>query len=295
MLSATLLERERQADVATPTAPPQERLVDPPPKLVKKKAKAKLVRKKVPAPMTAIAPEQAAPPPAPADSTAAALAEAAPADAPAAEAALAPPVDAEIAASLPLPTPVALLGTLPNVVEIDYDLRRGEDGALLGALRLIWRRDGGRYEVVGRPREPHAALGLSVDAAAAGASPAPAERGDGEPVARTGNMRPLADKAQDLLSLLLHFSKRASTQRGGDATHAAGEAVEQMDFESAGSEIINVGGVEVETLRLRLRADANQRSTEVWLGVASHHLPVKIRISERGGVIEQIATNIRVE
>jgi hypothetical protein len=299
VLSATLVERGPPIGVPLPAAPPQEQIAAPQPKPVKK-TKAKPRRKNMPAPAATIVPEAVTPPVSFAEgATMAASVEAAPAasievpaDAP--EADTAPAINAQSAESSPSPAPSALLGTLPNLVEIDYDLRRGEDGAALGALRLIWRRDGGRYEVVGRPREPHAAL-PSVDAAAAGASPAPAERGDGEPVARAGNMRPLADKAQDLLSLLLHFNKQASTQRGGDATRATGEAIEQMDFESAGSEVINVGGVEVETLRLRLRADANQRSTEVWLGVASHHLPVKIRISERGAVIEQIATNIRVE
>jgi hypothetical protein len=304
VLSATLDAPSAPAqEVSATPAPPREAppaAAPAPPKPVSKRARAKPAPRALTAPagsarVAALEAQPVNEPPAPATPLLAPVPRAE-TPAPAAAATSTPEAPQQLALAQPsaasaatsLPTPKELLGSLPKMVEIDYDTRRGEGPVRVGTMKLSWRRDGDRYDVSTlthtETAEEHDDQGAHLERVQFDRGANAPEDGSDE----ANKARPLTGNAQDLLSFLFQVHAAPAT---------TGHKPEIYEYEVADTEIIAIGGVELETLRLRLRPRDGQseRSIEVWLATGSHHLPVKIRVSEKGHVIEQIATNIRVE
>ena len=74
-------------------------------------------------------------------------------------------------------------------------------------------------------------------------------------------------------------------------------ATEYLMLEVAGREVLKTPAGEFETLKLvKRKSNPEDRSTELWLALRQHHLPVRVLVVEKDGTrIDQIANRVSAQ
>jgi hypothetical protein len=109
---------------------------------------------------------------------------------------------------------------------------------------------------------------------------------------------PIPANAYDRLTQLYGFAFRAPG--AGEPVQmnvADGRGVSDYAFEVAGREALKTPAGEFETLKLvKRKSNPEDRSTEVWLALRQHHLPVRVLVVEKDGTrIDQIANRVSAQ
>lgn len=112
-----------------------------------------------------------------------------------------------------------------------------------------------------------------------------------------GQVVPIADGAEDFLSMFYQLPLAAQRGEGFVMAVATGRKVERYAFEWLGEEELSLKPGRFHAWRVRVRAATGGKdTTEVWLGKEVAGLPVKIRNTDRkGDVFEQVAEEIDYE
>ena len=109
-------------------------------------------------------------------------------------------------------------------------------------------------------------------------------------LSRDGHARPVAPGTQDILSLNYHLAYVRQPESGATLGVVTGKKYERYALDSLGEEEIDTPAGHFRTLHLRAMTDS---TTEIWLALDHHRLPVKIRFTDKkGDVFEQIATEL---
>jgi len=109
-------------------------------------------------------------------------------------------------------------------------------------------------------------------------------------LSRDGQARPVAPGTQDILSLNYHLAYVRQPESGATLGVVTGKKYERYALDSLGEEEIDTPAGHFRTLHLRAMTDS---TTEIWLALDHHRLPVKIRFTDKkGDVFEQIATEL---
>ena len=109
-------------------------------------------------------------------------------------------------------------------------------------------------------------------------------------LSRDGQTRPVAPGTQDILSLNYHLAYVRQPESGATLGVVTGKKYERYALDALGEEDIDTPAGHFRTLHLRAMTDS---TTEIWLALDHHRLPVKIRFTDKkGDVFEQIATEL---
>ena len=109
-------------------------------------------------------------------------------------------------------------------------------------------------------------------------------------LSRDGQTRTIALGTQDILSLNYHLAYVRQPEHGATVGVVTGKKYERYALDSLGEEEIDTPAGHFRTLHLRAMTDS---TTEIWLALDHHRLPVKIRFTDKkGDVFEQIATEL---
>lgn len=107
---------------------------------------------------------------------------------------------------------------------------------------------------------------------------------------RNDSWQPVVAGTQDLLSLTYQLAYLETPATGSGIALATVRKVERYALESLGEEDIVTPAGSFHTLHLRARADT---TTEIWIALDLHRLPVKIRYTDKkGDSFLQVATEI---
>lgn len=111
-------------------------------------------------------------------------------------------------------------------------------------------------------------------------------------LSRDGSVRSIAPGTQDILSLNYQLAFLPRPEQGNSIGVVTGKKYERYALDSLGEETLETPAGTFRTLHLRAMTDS---STEIWIALDRHRLPVKIRFSDRkGDVYEQIVTEIGI-
>jgi len=109
-------------------------------------------------------------------------------------------------------------------------------------------------------------------------------------LARDDSVKSVEIGAQDLLSLTYQLGYLDKPEQGGSIGLVTVRKYEHYRLESLGEEDIDIPAGHFHTLHLLAKADT---STEIWIALDLHRLPVKIRFTDKkGDSFLQIATEI---
>src|SRR5574343_1465962 len=109
-------------------------------------------------------------------------------------------------------------------------------------------------------------------------------------LSRDGQVRTIAQGTQDILSLNYHLAYVRQPEHGATVGVVTGKKYERYALDSLGEEEIDTPAGHFRTLHLRVMTDS---TTEIWLALDHHRLPVKIRFTDKkGDIFEQIATEL---
>ncbi len=109
-------------------------------------------------------------------------------------------------------------------------------------------------------------------------------------LSRDGQTRTIALGTQDILSLNYHLAYVRQPEHGATVGVVTGKKYERYALDSLGEEEIDTPAGQFRTLHLRAMTDS---TTENWLALDHHRLPVKIRFTDKkGDIFEQIATEL---
>ncbi|MBS1161117.1 MAG: hypothetical protein H6R15_3536 [Proteobacteria bacterium] len=109
-------------------------------------------------------------------------------------------------------------------------------------------------------------------------------------LARNDSRQAIQPGAQDLLSLTYQLAYLENPAAGSSISLVTARKVEPYLLEALGEEEIDIPAGHFHTLHLRARADT---TTEIWIALDLHRLPVKIRYTDRkGDSFVQVATEI---
>lgn len=109
-------------------------------------------------------------------------------------------------------------------------------------------------------------------------------------LARNDSQQAIQPGAQDLLSLTYQLAYLENPAAGSSISLVTARKVEPYLLEALGEEEIDIPAGHFHTLHLRARADT---TTEIWIALDLHRLPVKIRYTDRkGDSFVQVATEI---
>ena len=109
-------------------------------------------------------------------------------------------------------------------------------------------------------------------------------------LSRDGQTRTIALGTQDILSLNYHLAYVRQPEHGATVGVVTGKKYERYALDSLGEEEIDTPAGHFRTLHLRAMTDS---TTEIWLALDHHRLPVKIRFTDKkGDIFEQIATEL---
>ncbi len=104
----------------------------------------------------------------------------------------------------------------------------------------------------------------------------------------------MPEHAHDRLTQLYGFAFRALPAAAIPMNVANGRGVSAYSFRVAGRESLKLPAGEFETLRLSKTKDGPEdRSTDIWIAVDRHHLPVRVLVIGKDGTrVEQVATRV---
>lgn len=109
-------------------------------------------------------------------------------------------------------------------------------------------------------------------------------------LARNDSLQAVEPGTQDLLSLTYQLAYLDKPEQGSSIGLVSARKVDRYALESLGEEDIDIPAGHFHTLHLRARADT---TTEIWIALDLHRLPVKIRYTDRkGDSFLQVATEI---
>ncbi len=109
-------------------------------------------------------------------------------------------------------------------------------------------------------------------------------------LARDGSEREIAAGTQDILSLNYQLAYLGTLAEGTRIGVVTGKKYERYALDSLGEEAIETPAGRFRTLHLRAMTDT---TTEIWIALDHHRLPVKIRFTDKKGEsFEQVATDI---
>jgi hypothetical protein len=107
---------------------------------------------------------------------------------------------------------------------------------------------------------------------------------------RNDSWQPVVAGMQDLLSLTYQLAYLETPTAGSSITLATVRKLERYALESLGEEDVVTPAGSFHTVHLRARADT---TTEIWIALDLHRLPVKIRYTDKkGDSFLQVATEI---
>jgi hypothetical protein len=109
---------------------------------------------------------------------------------------------------------------------------------------------------------------------------------------------PIPVNAYDRLTQLYGFAFRAPG--AGEPVQmnvADGRSVSAYAFEVVGHEVLKTPAGEFETLKLvKRKSNPEDRSTEIWLALKQHHLPVRVLVVEKDGTrVDQVAKRVSAQ
>lgn len=109
-------------------------------------------------------------------------------------------------------------------------------------------------------------------------------------LARNDSLQPIMPGAQDLLSLTYQLAYLHKPETGSSIELVTARKVERYALDALGEEEIDIPAGHFRTLHLRAQAET---TTEIWIALDLHRLPVKIRYTDRkGDSFLQVATEI---
>lgn len=298
----------------------------PAPRPVRPKSKPKAPRAPTLDTLASLAPTELAPlfSPEPAEYSAAAPETDAAASQPVAEARPTPPPEPEKLALAQPATPIPALEppkfpveALPAALSIEYQIT---SAVADGRASYEWRREGDNYVITGqaeavgfftlflegsilqesrgtvtasglrperfRERKPQgAAEGLDFDWAARQVT---FDRGDER---RT---TPLTDNTVDWLSMIFQLAHTPPSSQSVDLQVFTQRKMYRFTLKVLGVEEIDIPIGRVKALHLRHAPAQANEAVDVWLGVAQHYLPVKLRypVARNRLMVEQVATAV---
>ncbi len=112
-------------------------------------------------------------------------------------------------------------------------------------------------------------------------------------LSRDGSVRPVAAGSQDILSLNYQLAYLGKASEGLSMGVVTGKKYERYTLDSLGEEELITPAGTFRTLHLRAMTD---KTTEIWIALDHHRLPVKIRFTDKKGEsFEQVATEIGMQ
>lgn len=112
-------------------------------------------------------------------------------------------------------------------------------------------------------------------------------------LSRDGSLRPVVPGSQDILSLNYQLAYLGKVADGVTIGVVTGRKYERHALDSLGEEEIVTPAGTFRTLHLRAMTD---KTTEIWIALDHHRLPVKIRFTDKKGEsFEQVATEIGMQ
>lgn len=99
-------------------------------------------------------------------------------------------------------------------------------------------------------------------------------------LSRDGSVREIAPGTQDILSLNYQLAYVARLEAGTALGVVTGKKYERYNLDSLGEEEIETPAGRFRTLHLRAMTD---NTTEIWIALDLHRLPVKIRFTDKKG------------
>lgn len=99
-------------------------------------------------------------------------------------------------------------------------------------------------------------------------------------LSRDGSVREIAPGTQDILSLNYQLAYVAHLEAGTALGVVTGKKYERYSLDSLGEEEIETPAGRFRTLHLRAMTD---NTTEIWIALDLHRLPVKIRFTDKKG------------
>lgn len=109
-------------------------------------------------------------------------------------------------------------------------------------------------------------------------------------LSRDGSVQPVAAGTQDILSLNYQLAYLKRPDDGSSIGVVTGKKYDRYALDSLGEEVIETPAGRFRTLHLRATTD---NTTEIWIALDRHRLPVKIRFTDKKGEsFEQIATEL---
>ena len=209
---------------------------------------------------------------------------------------------------------------LPRSGRIRFEVTRGEGGMVVGESIHAWHHDGKRYTLTATTRTTGLAALLKpatiVQTSQGGflnGNLKPVlfryDRGDNDVVEavfdwnllqvrfKDGRTESVEEGAEDFLSMFYQLMQATQKGEGFVMAVATGRKVERYAFEWLADEELTLKTGRVNTWHVRVTAVSGGRdTTEVWLGKEVAGLPVKIRNTDRKGVVfVQIAEELDYE
>jgi len=213
---------------------------------------------------------------------------------------------------------------LPEQAEIQYLLYKGINGLNVGKVVQTWRMQNNRYsltsiaqatgifsliksgKLVQTSQGSLTENGLEPDAfwIQRGQSADTTEfaqfdhHGKTLTFGSTENSQTVAlpDGSQDLLSFIYQIATAPPQSGRFQLFITNGRKLDTYEYQVIGEEMLDMPMGQIRSLHLSRVHGPDEDSTDIWLGLDLHNLPVKIRFTDRdGGVAEQIASDIQIK
>ncbi len=220
-------------------------------------------------------------------------------------------------ATVPAPPPAPEASVLPSVVDLLYSAFWGTHGVVIGTVAYRFEHGDGRYriETVGEGRGLIALLypgqlkvasrgrltgsGLLPDefsverGSRARHEVARFDRATGTLVLHDKDPQPLPPRTFDLLTFWLQFYFEPPAGEEVAFRVATTRSLREFRLRKSGEELLLTPLGEVHTHVWRRVGDAGDQDAVIWLAPQWHFLPVKVRLSNRRGTVEQMLLGVR--
>lgn len=203
---------------------------------------------------------------------------------------------------------------LPTSLELVFDLIKGTQGLIVGRVTHQLRIENGQYQLtstaeatglfslvksgqlVQKSRGRITAGGLQPQQFIARRGSKPPEQADFD--WDNGQLRygkstepqqtvPLADGSLDILSFIYQFALSARPDRQFDFYMTNGRGFLRQQYEAGNIEEIDTPLGPQQALLVRRTGGDGQEKVDIWLGVAQHYLPLRIRFTDKNGEVAE--------